>query len=436
MPDEPQLILCPYCGHTQTQGDRCTECGGLFEPLSRKATQITMGPWYVRDRKRPYHPGCSYEVMKKRIAAGSVKPNSIVRGPTTHQYWSLARNTPGIAHRVGYCHECRGHVKPEDTQCPHCGVAFTEPNERDQLGLHYPTEQRVAQARKSLNAELEKLQAQQTTPPSDEPQTPPHEPTSATPVMPAGASPMEMADNLLQQVMGDFQNGNAEAETPGSHAANAVVGKERSAEPRTTKPAPTKAERRSTPTSKEASLDPFPVPKLSASPSASTTTDFSAAASPGEKAQLQTEQPTTPRGSNNTVLIAVLIAINAVALIAVLILVVMMSSNNGATPTTGGYPEYPLPESATLQPQPDQAVPSEQFPKQPEPELQMPEPLLNLPLQPQPTAPTEPVEPAVPVQGTAPAVPEPTPTAQPAPSKPAEDPDAEKRQRVEDFFDE
>ena len=49
--------------------EKCEECGGLFEPLSRQATQISMGPWYIRDRNNPYRPGCSYEVLLKQIEA-------------------------------------------------------------------------------------------------------------------------------------------------------------------------------------------------------------------------------------------------------------------------------------------------------------------------------------------------------------------------------
>ena len=35
-----KLVLCPYCGHAQFGGDRCQACAGLFEPLSRRATQL------------------------------------------------------------------------------------------------------------------------------------------------------------------------------------------------------------------------------------------------------------------------------------------------------------------------------------------------------------------------------------------------------------
>ena len=103
---ENRLTLCPYCGNTQSGGDKCGQCGGLFEPLSRKATQISMGPWYIRDPRMPFRPGCSFVVIKRQAKAGKIKSTTVLRGPTTRQFWSVARNVPGVAHLIGYCHDC------------------------------------------------------------------------------------------------------------------------------------------------------------------------------------------------------------------------------------------------------------------------------------------------------------------------------------------
>ncbi len=121
---EPRLVLCPYCGHTQANPVRCEQCKGLFEPFSRKATQIAMGPWFIRDSANPFRPGCSYETLKRQIEMGRVKATSILRGPTTRQFWSVARNVPGVAHLVGSCHRCNAKVDPKDKRCPSCGEAF------------------------------------------------------------------------------------------------------------------------------------------------------------------------------------------------------------------------------------------------------------------------------------------------------------------------
>ncbi len=151
---ETRTILCPYCGHMQNGGDKCDLCGGLFEPLSRKATQIAMGPWFLRDSRMPFRPGCSYEVIKKQAKAGRIKPATVLRGPTTKQFWSVARNVPGIAHLIGYCHDCGEKVDPASTTCRHCGTAFSEPDERNELGLMYMTEAEASRAQRRLNAAI------------------------------------------------------------------------------------------------------------------------------------------------------------------------------------------------------------------------------------------------------------------------------------------
>lgn len=149
-----KLILCPYCGHAQFGGERCQSCGGLFEPLSRRATQLAMGPWQIRDKSQPFRPGCCYDVLKTMAKAGKIKSTTVMRGPTTKQFWSIARNVPGVAHLVGYCHACGGHVSPSDTKCGECGAIFEEPRERDALGLAYKTDEDVQLGQTMLDAEV------------------------------------------------------------------------------------------------------------------------------------------------------------------------------------------------------------------------------------------------------------------------------------------
>lgn len=149
-----KLVLCPYCGHAQFGGDRCEACGGLFEPLSRRATQLAMGPWQIRDKNNPFRPGCCYDVIKKMAAAGKIKSTTVMRGPTTRQFWSVARNVPGVAHLIGYCHACGSHVSPSDAKCGECGEVFTEPRERNTLGLHYKTDDEARRGQETLDAEI------------------------------------------------------------------------------------------------------------------------------------------------------------------------------------------------------------------------------------------------------------------------------------------
>lgn len=130
-----KVVICPYCGETQPAAERCRNCAGLFEPLSRQATHNAMGPWFIRDPQRPFQPGCSYETLVKLIRAGRVTKYSIIRGPTTRQFWTVAKHVPGVAHVLGYCHQCDTAVDPDAVGCPNCGTPFGAYLDRNYLGL-------------------------------------------------------------------------------------------------------------------------------------------------------------------------------------------------------------------------------------------------------------------------------------------------------------
>ena len=127
---------CPYCGHVQPQRDACIACRGLFEPLSRQATQQAMGPWRVRDDAQPFLPGCSYAIIRSLVAKGRIGADTVLRGPTTRQFWAFARDTPGVAHLLGECHQCHAPAKPADRVCNVCRASFAVPNDRQSLGLN------------------------------------------------------------------------------------------------------------------------------------------------------------------------------------------------------------------------------------------------------------------------------------------------------------
>ncbi|KAA0212776.1 MAG: hypothetical protein DYG94_13850 [Leptolyngbya sp. PLA3] len=131
----PRAVLCPYCGTVSGAVLRCTGCGGHLDALSRQATQNAMGPWYVRDEQQPHKPGCSYETLCKLCEQGKVTSQSVLRGPTTGQFWMLARRVPGIAHRLGMCHSCQAPAKPDEYACRACGALFTGERDRQHLGL-------------------------------------------------------------------------------------------------------------------------------------------------------------------------------------------------------------------------------------------------------------------------------------------------------------
>jgi hypothetical protein len=132
------MVLCTYCGSLSTSTAKCTNCGGHFDLLSRQRTQNGMGPWYIRDQANPFHPGCSYETLRRLIERGRVRPDTVVRGPTTRQFWSFARNTPGVAHLLGSCHACHAEVSPGAASCPSCNASFIIASDRQHLGLAPP----------------------------------------------------------------------------------------------------------------------------------------------------------------------------------------------------------------------------------------------------------------------------------------------------------
>src|SRR5690606_17226582 len=78
---------------------------------------------------------------------------TVLRGPTTKQFWSIARHAPGVAHLLGYCHTCGEHVQPTAKLCPACGTSFGEVPQRNELGLAYPTPLAAQRAQRELELE-------------------------------------------------------------------------------------------------------------------------------------------------------------------------------------------------------------------------------------------------------------------------------------------
>lgn len=114
---------------------RCVRCNGRFDPLSRQASQNAMGPWAIRDEASPFAPGCSLETIRALIERGRIGPNTIIRGPTTNQFWTLAKRTPGVANVLGVCHNCQRPASPDEFACRSCHAPFVSDADRQHLGL-------------------------------------------------------------------------------------------------------------------------------------------------------------------------------------------------------------------------------------------------------------------------------------------------------------
>ncbi len=156
--------LCCICGHDKTGADECPECETIFSP-AEDATRITLGGWFIHGKAHAYKPGISYEQIRREAELGTLTGRSIVRGPTTEQFWQLAKNTPGIAHLTGCCHACGEKVEPAAESCPACHASFSVPADPDWVGLRYPTAEAAAAAQTQLDAELAAIAATLPPPP-------------------------------------------------------------------------------------------------------------------------------------------------------------------------------------------------------------------------------------------------------------------------------
>lgn len=131
----PKTLLCPYCGHLSLNPHRCGHCKGLFDPLSRQASQNSMGPWFLRDPANPFRPGCSFDTLRQLIQRRRITLDTILRGPTTRQFWVQARSVPCVANLLGECHACHAPAKPSDSACARCAASFSPVTDREFLGL-------------------------------------------------------------------------------------------------------------------------------------------------------------------------------------------------------------------------------------------------------------------------------------------------------------
>jgi hypothetical protein len=165
----------------------------MFEPLSRQASQNQMGAWYVRDSEQPFRPGCNYATLKRLVERSMISASTILRGPTTHQFWAPATRTPGVAHLLGACHNCAASVSPDAYSCESCGAIFSVPQDRQSLGLG-SVRLLPGSAPPDVVAESARPQLDHPEPPQPAQKPEATSPPNTTPTRPEPAQP-------LQQVM-------------------------------------------------------------------------------------------------------------------------------------------------------------------------------------------------------------------------------------------
>ena len=133
----PRFMVCPYCGsmHKDHLPEVCEHCHGRLDPESREQTRADLGPWFVRSVDRPFSPGMRYETLVRQVGLGRIQSTHVVRGPTTSQFWTVARKVPGLSHHFGLCHACQAPASPEDEVCQACNASFRVTLDRDRMGL-------------------------------------------------------------------------------------------------------------------------------------------------------------------------------------------------------------------------------------------------------------------------------------------------------------
>ena len=82
--------------------------------------EVTAGPWSWLSADNVSSEGVSLPTLTAWIRSGRIGPDSMVRGPTTGDRWTLADRTPGVSKHLGQCPHCQGAVEPNEEICTHC----------------------------------------------------------------------------------------------------------------------------------------------------------------------------------------------------------------------------------------------------------------------------------------------------------------------------
>ena len=126
--------VCPFCG-TQRDTDigSCPNCSLEDSPTTRSATRSKLGPWYVLQSRNPSAPGMNFATLMVLVQKGRVTARSIVRGPTTGQFWRHAARAKGVSREFGLCWSCGGDVSKTARACPACKRGQEPPTDPDVL---------------------------------------------------------------------------------------------------------------------------------------------------------------------------------------------------------------------------------------------------------------------------------------------------------------
>jgi hypothetical protein len=113
--------VCPFCGTTrETDLGACMQCSLEDTPTTRSATRTKLGPWYVLQSRNPSAPGMNFATLMVLVQKGRVTARSVIRGPTTGQFWRHAAKVKGVSREFGLCWNCGSDVSKNARACHSC----------------------------------------------------------------------------------------------------------------------------------------------------------------------------------------------------------------------------------------------------------------------------------------------------------------------------
>ncbi|MGB7156700.1 MAG: hypothetical protein WBD40_01460, partial [Tepidisphaeraceae bacterium] len=138
-------VVCPFCGSVNDRpthdydNTACPRCTMADTPATRQATRARLGPWFVRQNRNPAAPGMKFDTLMALVKRGQVSAQSVVRGPTTGQFWRFAAQVKGLSREFGVCYNCATAVEKSATICPQCNRLQEPPANPDVLLENAPT---------------------------------------------------------------------------------------------------------------------------------------------------------------------------------------------------------------------------------------------------------------------------------------------------------
>lgn len=120
-------VPCVYCGRRlRRDSQRCPHCKTSYSLAVRRASREIEGDWFYLEPRNPSNRGVDFGTMLKLIEKGRLRRDSVVRGPTTHQDWMYAAETPRLSKHLGVCPHCFAPASGNQEFCATCHRTLDE----------------------------------------------------------------------------------------------------------------------------------------------------------------------------------------------------------------------------------------------------------------------------------------------------------------------